>query len=184
MRIGGQLLEKVTRIKAEMPRASDYPRLTILAVDPGPNESAMVIYDYGINLCIMEANDRLRDRLRYLAENMKIVGDSRLLAIEKIESYGMAVGAEVFATCIETGRFIEAWGGEFRLVPRREVKLHHCHSSRATDANIRQVLIDRYGGKDAAIGKKQSPGPLYAIKSHLWSALAIALTVSDEDTAS
>jgi hypothetical protein len=50
---------------------------------------------------------------------------------------------------------------------------------RATDANIRASLIDRYGpGKDSAIGSKRSPGPLYGLKGDEWSALAVALTVS------
>lgn len=38
------------------------------------------------------------------------------------------------------------------------------------------ALIDRFGGKDAAIGRKATPGPLYGITKDLWSALAIAIT--------
>jgi hypothetical protein len=61
-------------------------------------------------------------------------------------------------------------------VYRRDVKLHICGSQRAKDANIRQALIDCYGGKVEAIGKKKAPGPLYGISSHAWSALAVAQT--------
>jgi hypothetical protein len=50
---------------------------------------------------------------------------------------------------------------------------------RAKDANVRQAILDRFGGKDKAIGKKGCYGPLRSIKSHLWSALAIALFVQD-----
>ena len=103
-----------------------------------------------------------------------------VFAIEMIASYGMAVGREVFETCLWIGRFQEAWearGGEARLVYRRDVKLFLCESNRANDANIRAALIDRFGpGKDLAIGKKHRPGPLYGITGDEWSALAVAVT--------
>jgi hypothetical protein len=99
-----------------------------------------------------------------------------------IASYGMPVGREVFETCLWIGRFVEAWasrGGEYRLVYRREVKLHLCESVRANDANIRAALIDRFGpGKPAAIGTKKAPGPLYGLKGDEWAALGVALTAS------
>jgi len=59
------------------------------------------------------------------------------------------------------------------------VKLHLCKVSQAKDMHIRQALIDMYGGKDAAIGKKATPGPLYAVKSHAWAALALGITVRE-----
>ncbi|HET6477318.1 MAG TPA: hypothetical protein VFH93_14740 [Thermoleophilia bacterium] len=43
------------------------------------------------------------------------------------------------------------------------------------DANIRQALLDRFGGP-AAVGRKAAPGPLYGIARDVWSALAIAVT--------
>jgi len=58
------------------------------------------------------------------------------------------------------------------------VKLHLCGSARAKDTNIRQALIDRYGGS-AAIGKKAAPGPLYGVSKDVWSALAVAVTAAD-----
>jgi len=50
----------------------------------------------------------------------------------------------------------------------------------ANDASIRQALIDRFGGKDAAIGRKASPGPLHGIAADVWSALALAVTHTDQ----
>ncbi len=91
---------------------------------------------------------------------------------------GMAVGREVFATVFWSGRFAQAWsehhgnGGTWSMLPRRAVKLALCSSMKAKDTNIRQALLDRYGG--AASAKKG--GPLYGLKSHMWSALAIAET--------
>jgi hypothetical protein len=101
-----------------------------------------------------------------------------VVVIEKVESYGMAVGAEVFDTVLWAGRFAEAAHRvPVVLLPRRAVKLALCGDSRAKDANIRRALIDRFGGQ-AAIGRKASPGPLHGISRDVWAALAIAVTYS------
>ena len=107
-----------------------------------------------------------------------------VLAIEMVASYGMAVGAEVFGTCVWAGRFIQRWldagGGEPVPVYRKEVKLHLCGSLRAKDSNIRAAIIDRFGpSKDKAVGLKASPGPLYGMKADCWSALAVAITADE-----
>lgn len=156
----------------------------VYAVDPGPERSALVVL--GSDLSIVGAhlweNDAL---LRELWRNVAPLGSQ--LVVERIESYGKPVGVEVFDTCIWTGRFIEAWRGvrpsmqdAWSLLPRRAVKLHLCDSPRATDATIRQALIDRYGpGREKAIGTKRNPGPLYGIKADLWAALALGITYQE-----
>ena len=107
------------------------------------------------------------------------------LAVEMIASYGMAVGASVFETCTWIGRFEEAWAArrcesEMHRVKRHEVKMAVCHDSRAKDANIRQALLDRWGGKEQAVGTKKRPGPLYGVKKDIWAALAVAVTQGDK----
>ena len=152
----------------------------ILAIDPGPERSAWVEYEQGILAAFgIDDNAALLARIpRTAAERF---------AIESIASYGMAVGAEVFETCVWVGRLIQRWEDSAGWTPaqrvfRRDVKLHLCGSARAKDANVRQALIDRYGpGKEKAIGRKQSPGPLYGVSSHVWSALAVAVTVADAE---
>ena len=123
-----------------------------------------------------EPNEQLLNRLR------NKWNPQHHLAIEMIASYGMAVGKEVFETCVLIGRIVEAWThrqGQHRLVYRRDVKLFHCETARANDANIRAALLDRYGpGKDIAVGTKKTPGPLYGIKGDEWAALAVALTAA------
>nr|WP_307731851.1 hypothetical protein [Massilia sp. H27-R4] len=104
------------------------------------------------------------------------------LALEMIASYGMAVGREVFETCVWIGRFKQAWHApdQVELVYRKDVKLHLCGTPRAKDANVRAAIIDKFGpGKETAIGKKASPGPLYGVVSHAWAALAVAITASE-----
>lgn len=135
-----------------------------LALDPGTTETGYV-------LC-------LNDHVAYsgVLPNADILAMLRsadtadLLAVEMISSFGMPVGRETFETVFWIGRFVEAWGGDYELIYRKDIKLKLCGSARAKDPNIRQALIDRFG----APGTKKNPGPTYGVKSHAWSALAVA----------
>jgi len=98
------------------------------------------------------------------------------LAIEMIASYGMAVGKEVFETCVWIGRFWQVWPGvSVTRIYRKDVKLHLCGTLKAKDTNIRQALIDKIGPQ----GTKNAPGPTYGVKSHVWPALAVAVTFDE-----
>ena len=153
----------------------------ILAIDPGTTESAFVLYDNG-DLEAFEKipNEIMLERIPAWAA----MSDTDHLAIEHVASYGMAVGKEVFATCVWTGRFIQRWGGPFTAIYRADVKIHLCNSMRAKDANIRRAIIDRYpnatgGGKNPAIGIKSAPGPLYGVSRDVWAALGVAITYDE-----
>lgn len=157
--------------------------MTVLAIDPGTDRSAWVCFS-GITLMGrgLEDNTRVLERV-YAARAQGLPGRPSHLAVEMIASYGMAVGHEVFRTCLWIGRFVEAWSGPHTLIYRQDVKLHLCKDSRARDANVRQALIDRFGpGKDKAIGTVKRPGPLHGVSNDVWSALAIAVTFSDRQT--
>lgn len=157
--------------------------MRLLAIDPGPEESALLMFDDGVPT-----------KWQKLPNNAALVTleswgrEPHGLAIEMVASYGMAVGAEVFETCVWVGRFLECWiqlrrrakyPALWERVYRRDVKLHLCNSARAKDANVRQALIDRYGGKEKAIGKKATPGPLYGISGDCWAALGVAITAAE-----
>ena len=161
---------------ADLRQATDGMR--ILAIDPGNELSAFCLVENGVPI----RSGKLRNE-ELIADLRARVFEPATLAVEMIASYGMAVGREVFDTCLWIGRFVEAWqahGGEYRLIYRRQVKLHLCESVRANDANIRAALIDRFGpGKDKAVGRKATPGPLFGLKGDEWSALAIALTAHE-----
>jgi hypothetical protein len=102
--------------------------------------------------------------------------DADVVVIEQVESYGMAVGREVFETVRWAGRFEEAARRARRPAAARAVKLAICSSPKANDSNIRAALLDRYGGTAAGrIG-----GPLAGIVKDLWSALAIAVTYAEQ----
>jgi hypothetical protein len=152
--------------------------VNVLAIDPGWEHSAYVIYDgYLPERFGKITNDEL---LKIIREG----ADADMLVIEQVACMGMAVGAEVFETCVWSGRFIEAWGGKWDRVKRHEVKMALCGNMRAKDGNIRTAIIDRYGpGKDKAIGRKASPGPLYGLSGDCWQALGVAITWTETKSA-
>lgn len=155
-------------------RASDYTAErasgVLIAMDPGPVRSAWA--QLAGDTLVEYAKQPNEEVLAMLSGHR---GGSDVLVIERIASYGMAVGAEVFETVYWSGRFAQAFGGRVERLPRMAVKMHLCHSSRAKDANIRQAIIDRYGGP-ACVRKG---GKLYGVKADIWSALAVGLTWLD-----
>ena len=161
--------------------------MLILAIDPGPTQSALLVYQSDTNLIawadILENADALKvclgstEKCPYLAQH---------LVVEMVESFGMAVGKEVFETVFWVGRFFQAWRGGDDVrhrVYRKQVKMHLCQSMRAKDPNIRQALIDMFPktgkdgkGRPSAIGTKNAKGLLFGLHDDLWSALAVAVT--------
>jgi hypothetical protein len=159
--------------------------MNILGLDPGPQQTAFVrfcietrtLMSFGI-----EANDAILVRLKSVFPN-----GVDFVITESIGHYGtgMAVGAEVFDTCEWIGRYLQVvseTGIGFAKIKRHKVKMTLCGSMQAKDSNIRQALIDRFGpGKEKAIGCKKTPGPLYNVTSHVWSALAVAVTWAETE---
>ena len=149
--------------------------MTVIGLDPGTEQSALVTYTgtHVASHCI-ESNAKILEWMRGFSAHRGV------LVIEEFESYGMAVGREVFRTIRWAGNFEAAWfPARVEFLPRRIIKQHLCHTARATDANIRTELIDRFGGPQRAVGVKKAPGPLYGIKSHAWAALAVAVVWHD-----
>lgn len=151
--------------------------MTLYALDPGPKQSALVaLHQDGSVVGSILPNSDLLWRLK-----AGTTWTPAHLVIEEITSYGMPVGAETFDTCVWIGRFAQAWesfsalGVSWSLLPRKAVKLALCGTLKAKDPNIRQALIDRYGGPQSV----KKGGPLYGIKSHCWAALALAVAYQE-----
>jgi len=159
----------------------------ILAVDPGTYETGLVIYDTDAHHV---PSFGIYDN--YITEKMiKDISSPTIFAYEMIGHYGtgMSVGKEVFHTCIWIGKFESAWknseyfaGREDKpyMILNREIRLTLCGTAKAKEKNIRQAVLDRFpatgGGACPQKGTKKNPGPLYGMKSHVFSALAVALT--------
>ncbi len=143
----------------------------IIAIDPGPTESAYVILDttdgFPAKICkfgkVQEANLKM-DVIEFFdrVECIPIY-----LAVEMPASYGMAVGASVFNTCAVVGRFEQFFADEdmlsiagtrmltampsyrvYRKRPSEEgvdsVSMGLCKNNRANDSNVRAAIIDLY----------------------------------------
>lgn len=156
--------------------------MNILAIDPGTESSAWVLYDSGTHR-IRELEIEQNEDLLSTLDGMSFHGAADILAVEMVQGLGMPVGQHVFETVLWTGRFVERWGREWAKLYRKDVTLTLCGSRSAKDANVRRALLDRFersgGGKTPEVGTKAQPGPLYGCKTHLWSALAVAVTAAE-----
>ena len=155
----------------------------ILAIDPGNIESAWVLLDCNTLQPLKfakEGNYTARANIFDLIENKQI----KHVAIEMVASYGMAVGATVFETCVWIGRFYEIFyqaNIPIQFIFRKDEKLNLCQSMRATDATITQALVDRFAMNEPNHGKgtKNSPGWFYGFKKDIWQAYAVGVTFYD-----
>lgn len=107
------------------------------------------------------------------------------VVIEMVASYGMAVGASVFQTCVMIGRLTEAArsvGADVDYIYRMEEKTTICHDSKAKDTNIRQALIDRFSQHDKKNGKgtKKNPDWFYGFAKDVWQSYAVGITWLDK----
>ena len=152
--------------------------MNILAIDPGTTQSGYCAFGDSVMAAGVMPNEEMMQYLSRAHWNI----NGYVMALEMIASYGMAVGKEVFETCVWIGRFQQAWHepSSVQKIYRKDVKMNLCGTPRAKDANIRQALIDMFpatgGGKTPQIGTKAKPGPLYGVSSHAWAALAVAVT--------
>lgn len=148
----------------------------ILAIDPGNEKSAWVILNDNlkpVKFGIYENDEMINWINEYLYNS-----DGKV-CIEMIASYGMAVGKEVFETCVWIGRFIQESENNNEtpnLIYRKEEKINLCGTMKANDSNIRQALIDRFG----VVGTKNNKGWFYGVSKDVWSAIAVGITYADK----
>lgn len=165
---------------------------TIIAIDPGNIESGYAVIDLATRRPLEVGkipNEELLDRLIDLSigPGPDFGGPTfSHVAIEMIASYGMAVGKEVFETCVWIGRFqqlldVYAQDVPCDLVVRKDVKMHHCLTATAKDSNITQALIDRFasGQPNRGKGTKVAPGWFFGFAKDIWQAYALAVLVAD-----
>lgn len=155
--------------------------MKILAIDPGTHETGWCVYNtetHYVTRMGITPNSEFKNQVK-----SGEIGVFASVACEMIASYGMPVGKEVFDTCVFIGNLqqvFEDFQIPFTLIYRKDVKMEICGTVKAKDGNIRQALIDEFpaigDGKVPQIGTKKNPGPLYGVSSHVWPALAVAIT--------
>lgn len=164
----------------------------VLGIDPGTRESALLLYNIDakkIEMMAIEENSKCFDAItKMIYYGYDKVSGKGILAIEQVRSYGSAIGAETLDTVHWCGRFDQfvrdrKWPmgvtPQIVLVPRKDVKMHVCNTSRATDSNVNHALADMFGGMSTCKGTKKEPGPCYGINNHTWAALALSVTVGN-----
>lgn len=134
--------------------------MLILAIDPGPTTSGAVLFDAEERRVLKAEKEANNEALRQMIRK----GSADLVLCEWIENYGMVVGKDVFCTVRWIGRFEEAAIGHrnpftfddkvlFDTVTRKQVKIQLCNSMQAKDKNVRQAVIDLFGGDEVALGR-------------------------------
>lgn len=157
--------------------------MLILGIDPGNKESAYVFCE---DTHIIEfgkiSNGDMIEKISHILR-----GHDAYVVIEMVASYGMAVGKDVFETCVWIGRFMQKCEDMTEPIPeliyRKEVKMNLCQSNRAKDSNIVQALVDRFAdtlnhGKYGK-GTKNNKGYFHGFFKDVWQAYAVAVTYYD-----
>lgn len=162
--------------------------MQLLAIDPGNTHSGWCVVDVETRRPVdfgKTTNEYLLERIDTYSDMPNNLAVDHVV-IEMVASYGMAVGADVFETCVWIGRYLQAYveghGMTPELVKRQPVKLHHCHSAKAKDSNIRQALVDRFapGQPNHGKGTKTQPGWFHGFAADVWQAYALAVFAADQ----
>jgi len=189
-----------------------------IAIDPGNTQSGVVYTNEPLpgSQHVVTGENMPNDALREFLQSARLSAIRHelqdYLCVEYMVPRGMPTAAEEMDTMYELGRMVSAYYGtdsDERVIkiPRHRVKSEICASPRAKDSNIRQALIDMYGGQDVAIGgkkcpkckgkrtvgKKQTPctectdgwrlppGPLHGITKHAWQALGVLVVAMKQN---
>ena len=155
----------------------------ILALDPGTTETGYCLI--GPDLHPIKFGKETNDVV--MGECIDILSSTCFqpctVVIERVASYGMAVGAEVFITCEWIGRYAQELEryASVEYVYRKDEKLTICGTTHANDATIKRALADRFAPFQPNYGKgtKKNPGFFYGFKLDVWSAFAVAITYHD-----
>lgn len=143
--------------------------ILVLGIDPGPTRTGFAVVEHPRSGVFRP----VRFGVAPTAEVRELVRGTEIehVAVEMIAPYGKSVGAEVFATCLEIGRFVEVRSGRVALVPRRDVKLALRLNVNSNDAGVRAALLRLFGPK----GTRSNPGPCYGMAGDAWAAAGVAV---------
>lgn len=153
----------------------------ILAIDPGNVYSAYVLVEDDLSAIVQKEKLLNEELLKKVTDEFAKLPISHC-AIERICSYGMPVGQEVFDTCVYIGRLMDRIESSLHLcstlIRRKDEKICICMDSKANDRTIVNALVDEFapGTPNHGKGYKKEPGYFYGFKADIWQAFAIAVT--------
>jgi len=135
----------------------------MLAVDPGPVQSAWVLWDKSDHKLVSCGEDLFSEWVNTPVD---------FFAIEFPQSYGVTAGLPLFITAFTAGRIAEI--ARLAKIPcalygRPTIK---GQIGGKTDAEIRASLRMRLGGT-------KKGDPLYGVKKDIWAALALAVALDE-----
>lgn len=153
------------------------PAVLILAIDPGPERSAVVIWDVEAQRVVeggdQESNEGIAERLR----NRPPEGCG-VLVIERPVIMGKNATAALLETSRWAGVFEGSWPGIVARLTYHKVRCQLARSGNAKESEVKQALISRFapaGYGPQGKGTKANPGPFYGVVGHMWSAVAVAV---------
>lgn len=150
--------------------------MRLLAIDPGPIESALVIYD-PVARAVEDAQHITNGKALHDVRHLHSLCHS--LIVETPCYYGERVGASTLDTAFWAGGFYTAWQGEHAATLVRPVVVRHLCGFAAKKSQVNAALIARFGAdRRSAFGTKKHPGPLFKLRGtgdHGLAALAVAL---------
>ena len=169
--------------------------MIILSIDPGTKQSGFVVYDTEkreILAMQIIPNTILPVAILHSSYYNPIKGEEIDIEPDVLVFEGMnlyhAVSEDTIQTLIWCGEFKQAfkqyYWGRYRSqsqIPEPEIyeikrSAIRKHFRVKNDSGIRVAIIDRFGGsRSVAVGTKKQKGALYGVKSHIWSALAVAV---------
>lgn len=143
----------------------------VIGIDPGTKQSAYVAWDGEFVRELGTVENPA------LAKYLRTADRAACVVFESVESYGMNVGRSIFQTIFWTGRLFQIARDtigpkQVSRLPRRAVKKHLQLGPGAGDKDVRRALIRRLD---------RHPEQWHNLKSHQWSALAIAVTWWDTE---
>ena len=127
--------------------------MQILCIDPGSRHTGSVILeprDGDLPRLIDPWSSNPVDFMEWLRGDLPEPLEGAV--IEHVGHYGtgMSAGADVFETCILIGRIVEILRPlPVEKVRRQSIKTQLCGRATAKGSNVRQALIDRWGGRRA-----------------------------------
>lgn len=158
--------------------------MTIIGIDPGPERSACAVYQ--VHPVPRTPPEAFETDNPNVARFLRTASRADALVIEWPQSRGLPVGESVFRTCYWAGWFAAEFGPVVVEVTRPYIVRHFCGATHylqdgsrkaVTKAMVKAAIYNRFGGdRQAAVGTKARPGPLYGLKGdHVYDALACAL---------